>query len=68
MNKKLSIEKCSKILNTSDKKYTKEQVELVRDYLYEIAQIQVDHFDNLQSERSHTLLQKRCLRNKGLIH
>lgn len=30
----LSIERCNEILNKKDKKYTKEKVKAIRDYLY----------------------------------
>ena len=35
----LSIEKCKKVLNKNSKKYTNEQVKLIRDQLYKIALI-----------------------------
>ena len=35
----LSIELCENILNKNNKKYTKEQVKLIRDQLYEMALI-----------------------------
>jgi hemerythrin-like domain-containing protein len=35
----LSIEKCNEILNKKEKKYTKEQVKAIRDYLYQFAEI-----------------------------
>jgi hypothetical protein len=35
----LSIKKCDEILNKNEKKYTLDQVEKIRDYLYQIAGI-----------------------------
>jgi len=35
----LSIEKCSKILNKNQRKYTQEQVKTVREKLYQLAEI-----------------------------
>jgi hypothetical protein len=35
----LSIELCENVLNKNNKKYTKEQVKLIRDHLYKMALI-----------------------------
>jgi len=35
----LSIELCKKVLNKNNKKYTNEQVKLIRDHLYKMALI-----------------------------
>jgi len=35
----LSIEKCNEILNKDEKKYTKEEVTAIREWLYQFAEI-----------------------------
>lgn len=35
----LSIERCNEVLNKKEKKYSKEEVKAIRDYLYQIAEI-----------------------------
>lgn len=40
----LSIAKCATILNNSEKKYTKEQVEQIRDFLYLLAEIDYQQY------------------------
>ena len=39
----LTIEQCSKILNTDEKvKYTKDEIRAIREFLYIMAQLQVE--------------------------
>ena len=40
----LSVELCKKILNKKEKKYSNEQVKVIRDYLYQMALV----FDDLK--------------------
>lgn len=35
----LSIERCNEVLNKKEKKYTKDEVTAIRDYLYQLAEI-----------------------------
>tara|TARA_X000000950_G_C13783358_1_gene606094 strand:+ start:896 stop:1036 length:141 start_codon:yes stop_codon:yes gene_type:complete len=44
----LSIELCKKVINKKEKKYSNEQVKLIRNYLYEIAII----IDELKSKNN----------------
>lgn len=39
----LSIEKCNKVLNKQETKYTKDEVELIRESLYQLAEIMYNH-------------------------
>lgn len=42
----LSIEKCEKVLNKNEKKYSTEKVKAIRDYLYQMAMV----IDELKSK------------------
>ena len=42
----ITLENCKKILNRTDKKYTDEEVKLIRAYLYLMAQIQLEIENN----------------------
>lgn len=44
----LSIEKCKKVLTKKEKKYTNEQVKVIRDYLYQMAIV----LDELKSKNN----------------
>jgi hypothetical protein len=44
----LSIEKCNKVLNKNNRKYSAEQVKVIRDYLYQMAII----IDELKSKHN----------------
>ena len=44
----LSIELCEKVLNKKEKKYTKEQVKVIRDYLYQMTKV----IDELKSKNN----------------
>jgi len=35
----ISLEKCNEVLNKSEQKYTQEQIKVIRDWLYQIAEI-----------------------------
>lgn len=35
----ISLEKCNEVLNKSEQKYTQEQIKVIRDTLYQIAEI-----------------------------
>ena len=47
----LSIEKCNEILNKIIKKYTKEEVVAVREWLYQFAEIILNAKENEESKR-----------------
>lgn len=42
----ITLENCKKILNKTNKKYTDEEVKLIRAYLYMMAQIQLEIENN----------------------
>ena len=39
----LSLEKCKKILNNGKRKYTDEEVKQIREYLYLLAEFQIEN-------------------------
>lgn len=41
---KLDLETCKRMLNQNGNNYTDEQVSQIRDYLYQLAQLQCAHF------------------------
>ena len=41
----LTIGACKKILNRNEKKYSDSEIEKIRDFLWEIAQIEVKNFE-----------------------
>lgn len=40
----ITIEKCKKILNCSERKYTDDEVKKIREFLYQISIIEYDKF------------------------
>ncbi len=38
----LTLEKCTKVLNKGKRKYTNDEVKLIREYLYFIASLQLE--------------------------
>ncbi len=42
--KRIPVEKCKKILNQGERKYSDEEVKEIRDYLYTMAQIAYDYY------------------------
>lgn len=49
---KLSLEKCKAILNADGEIYTDEQVLKIRDFLYKLATIEVEHIKTLNDEKA----------------
>ena len=47
----LSIEICKKILNTDKKKYTDEEIKQIREFLYQMVQIQIE-FEEDNNEKN----------------
>jgi len=45
----LSYNQCEKILNKREKKYTKQQIEMIRSFLYSLAEIDKQAFINHQT-------------------
>jgi len=46
----VSMEMCKKILTKNGKKYTDEQIKQVKDYLYQIAKIDIENFKNIKQK------------------
>lgn len=42
----ITLEYCEKILNKGARKYNKEEIRQIRDYLYFIGQIQIENNEN----------------------
>ena len=42
----LSINECKKLLNTNGKKYTENEIKIIREKLYQIAQLDYQLFNN----------------------
>ena len=49
----LSIHQCKEILNINDNQYTDEEIYKIREYLYQLAEIQVRHFKQWQEDQLH---------------
>lgn len=48
MDNKISLKKCRKVLKETGKSLSDEQIIAVRDYLYELAQIDIDIFRSIE--------------------
>jgi hypothetical protein len=48
----ISLELCKKILCKNGKKYTDEQIKQIREYLYQLAKIDIENFKNLKSNKN----------------
>ena len=44
----ITLEKCVKILNNGQRKYSNDEVKLIRDYLYNMARLQIET-DNIKT-------------------
>ena len=44
----ITLEKCVKILNNGQRKYSNDEVKLIRDYLYTMARLQIET-DNIKT-------------------
>jgi hypothetical protein len=51
----LSLNECTKILNKKSKKYKKEEIELIRDLLYKLAEIDKQKFQSRVNEKSRLI-------------
>ena len=45
----LTLETCAKLLNNEKKKYSNEEVKQIREYLYLLAQLQIENENSLSS-------------------
>lgn len=48
----LSVEECKRILNRNSKKYSDEEAEKIRDFLWELAQIEVRNFEAIKENEN----------------
>ena len=51
----LSINYCENILNKKGKKYDKEEIKIIRDFLYSLANIDKENFINLNHAKSSSI-------------
>jgi ribonucleotide reductase beta subunit family protein with ferritin-like domain len=52
----LSIDECRKILEVTPEQFTDDEITVVRDYLYMIAEIEIEFIQNLTNEERTDLL------------
>lgn len=48
MDKRISLKKCREVLSETGKDLSDEQILAIRDYLYELAQIDIDIFRSIE--------------------
>ena len=53
---RLDLATCKEILNANGNNYTDEEILLIRDYLYQLAEIQCRHFKQWQAEESKNVV------------
>ena len=51
-NEKLALKQCKAILTAGGDIYTDDQILKIRDFLYELAAIEVEHFKTLNDEKA----------------
>lgn len=49
----LSLNTCKKILNKNGNQYTDEEIYKIREYLYQLAEIQCRHFEQWRQEQNN---------------
>jgi hypothetical protein len=42
----ITIEKCNKILNNGERKYNNEEIRMIKDYLYQLANLEINELKN----------------------
>lgn len=42
----ITIEQCNKILNNGERKYNNEEIRMIRDYLYQLANLEINELKN----------------------
>jgi hypothetical protein len=42
----ITIEQCNKILNNGERKYNNEEIRMIRDYLYQLANLEINDLKN----------------------
>lgn len=53
---RLDLAACKEILNANGNNYTDEEILRIRDYLYQLAEIQCRHFKQWQTEQSDNVV------------
>ncbi len=53
---RLDLATCKEILNANGNNYTDEEILRIRDYLYQLAEIQYRHFKQWQAEQSDNVI------------
>jgi hypothetical protein len=53
---RLDLATCKAILNANGNNYTDEEILRIRDYLYQLAEIQCSHFKQWQAEESDNVI------------
>lgn len=38
----INIERCKKVLNNGERKYKDEEIKMIRDYLYQLAELEIN--------------------------
>lgn len=55
-NKKLDLDTCKRILNAGENAYTDQEIIRIRDYLYQLAEIECRYFKQWQTERNDNVI------------
>lgn len=55
-DEKLSLEICKKILNVNGNDYSDEQIIRIRDFLYELSEIECRHFKDWQKQQESKVI------------
>lgn len=55
-NVKLDLATCKRILNAEENKYTDEEIIQIRDYLYQLAEIECRYFKQWQAEQTDNVI------------
>ena len=55
-NVKLDLETCKRILNAEENEYSDEEIIRIRDYLYQLAEIECRYFKQWQNEQNDNVI------------
>ena len=64
----ISFNTCKKLLNSNGNKYTDEEIYKIRDYLYQLAEIQCRHFEQWQQVQNNLTSVDSVYRPKITLH
>ncbi len=51
----INIERCKKMLNNGERKYKDEQIRMIRDFLYQLAELEINELKMKYNERNYLL-------------